>query len=94
MAADSTQEIKSWLETRITALYNAPDDTAFLSAFESTYAPEPRFQGAIVNSEKEEREQHMEALRRVRAGCARPPDVQFGEVTVKSDDQVSFCLRL
>lgn len=76
MSTDSTQEnVKSWLETRVSALYGATDETAFTYAFERLYAPQPRFQGAIVNGEKEEWEQHMEALRRVRAACARPPEV-------------------
>lgn len=76
------------------ALYGATDETAFTYAFERLYAPQPRFQGAIVNGEKEEWEQHVEALRRVRAACARPPEVQFGDIAAESDDQVSFSLTL
>lgn len=85
----SSEDGKNWIRTHLSALYSSPDEATFEATFEKTYAPSSHFIGASVNGEQEDRDGHKEALRRVRASCAKPAEVQFGDMEeVESDGQV------
>lgn len=91
-----TEDLKSWTQMRLAALYTAPDEDSYDKAYELSFAPSGRFK-ATVNGQVEERETHKEAIRRLRAPMARPADVTFEGVmadVAEEDGQVRQVLHL
>lgn len=79
--AMSTPDLKGWVQDRLTVLYTAPDDSAFHSAFEGTFAEEGHT-SVSVNGEDVSREKYKEDILGQRLAMTKA-DVKFDNMSVE-----------
>ena len=61
--SSTNSDLKTWAQERITALWSAPDESAFHSEFERTFAPSECTK-LTVNKEEIDREDKRNNIRR------------------------------
>ncbi|EJC99907.1 uncharacterized protein FOMMEDRAFT_22918 [Fomitiporia mediterranea MF3/22] len=70
-------DLKTWTQERLKALYTAPDDDAFHSAFESAFAPEGQ-STIVINGKEMPREKLKDEIKAQRAAMTKV-NVEFHE---------------
>lgn len=85
--AMSNPDPKVWMQDRLTALYTAPDDNAFHSAFEGTFAEEGHI-SVSINGEGVSREKYKEDILGQRSAMTKA-DVKFDNLSVEGTTKVT-----
>ena len=88
--SSTNSDLETWAQERITALWSAPDESAFHSEFERTFAPSECTK-LTVNKEEIDRENYKNELQKLRAPMVRA-DIEFNDIDILDSSGEDVCV--